>query len=198
MGHVEGAALKLPPGWMVHPGPRRLRMNVDGFCQLRPAGAEWAKGNERTALRRRSLHAGRAARTPFPGGQQSWPACMQGAQGKTEGRPINELAHFLGCPLFFFTRERADRCLNASAARNLFYPSVPHPQLWGPGGSSPWWGPGQRPAVLFVAQYHSWVVFAQPRGSSDSPPVTGRFPDHRPARAGNRSGHRLHAPPGYG
>ena len=50
MGHVEGAALKLPPGWMVHPGPRRLRMKVDGFCQLRPAGAEWAKDNEGSAM----------------------------------------------------------------------------------------------------------------------------------------------------
>ena len=43
MGHVEGAALKLPPGWTVHPGPRRLRMKIDGFCQQYPAEAEKAK-----------------------------------------------------------------------------------------------------------------------------------------------------------
>ena len=59
MRNVEGAALNLPPGWTVHPGPRRLRMTVGWYCRLRPADVGKAKDIEYAALTRRPLHAGR-------------------------------------------------------------------------------------------------------------------------------------------
>ena len=49
-GYVEGAALKLPPGWRFHPGPRPLRMYGNGYCRQRPAGAAWTNNaQQRTA-----------------------------------------------------------------------------------------------------------------------------------------------------